>query len=106
TLYSVAFVYPNGDGGNLTTTDSASSLVGPTDVRAAEPELRRVAGPGIAVALPEVPLAARVELLRMATELGHLRVASLVPGEIDDPAIDSLLGHVDLLVVNAAEAAA
>jgi sugar/nucleoside kinase (ribokinase family) len=106
TLYSVAFVYPNGDGGNLTTTDSASSLVDATDVRAVEPELRRHGGPGIAVAVPEVPVAARVELLRMATELGYLRVASLVPGEADDPSIGELLGHVDLLVLNAAEAAA
>jgi sugar/nucleoside kinase (ribokinase family) len=106
TLYSVAFVYPNGDGGNLTTADSASARVDAADVRAAEPELRRISGPGIAVALPEVPVAARVELLRLATELGYLRVASLVPGEADDPGIDELLGLVDLLVVNAAEAAA
>ena len=106
TLYSVAFFYPNGDGGNLTTADSASSMVDPADIRAVEPELRRIGGPGIAVALPEVPVAARVELLRMATELGYLRVASMVPGEIDDSDIDVLLGLVDLLVVNAAEAAA
>jgi ribokinase len=42
----------------------------------------------------------------MATELGYVRVASLVPGEVDDPSIDALLGYVDLLVLNAAEAAA
>lgn len=106
TLYSIAFSYPNGDGGNLTTVDSASSLVDPADVRAAQPELRALGGPGIAVALPEVPVPARVELLRMATEAGYLRVASLVPDEIDDPAMDALLEHVDLLVLNAAEAGA
>jgi ribokinase len=106
TLYSVAFVYPNGDGGNLTTADSASSMVDAADVRAVEPELRRIGVPGIAVALPEVPVAARVELLRLAAELGYLRVASMVPGEIDDPDLDALLGLADLLVVNAAEAAA
>jgi len=106
TLYSIVFVYPNGDGGNLTTADSASSLVEPADVRAAEPELQRIGGPGIAVALPEVPVATRVELLRMATELGYLRVASLVPGELADPDLDALLQQVDLLVLNAAEAAA
>jgi ribokinase len=106
TLYSIAFTYPNGDGGNLTTADSASSMVQPADVRAAEPELRSIEGPGIAVALPEVPIPARVELLRMGSELGYLRVASLVPGEVDDPDLDALLGQVDLLVLNAAEAAA
>lgn len=106
TLYSVAFTYPNGNGGNLTTADSASSMVGTDDVRAAEAELRSLGGPGIAVALPEVPIPARVELLRMGAELGHLRVASLVPGEVDDPGLDALLRQVDLLAVNAAEAAA
>jgi sugar/nucleoside kinase (ribokinase family) len=106
TLYSVAFVYPNGDGGNLTTADSASSLVDAADIRAAEAELRSARGAGMAVALPEVPVAARVELLRMATDLGYVRIASLVSDEVDDPALDALLGLTDLLVLNADEAAA
>jgi sugar/nucleoside kinase (ribokinase family) len=106
TLYSVAFVYPDGDGGNLTTVDSASSRVDQREIRACEPELRRIPGPGIAVALPEVPLTARIELLRMATELGHFRIASFVPEETSDAALGQLLDHVDLLVVNSQEAAA
>jgi len=106
TLYSIAFVYPDGDGGNLTTVDSASSTVDAQDIRAAEAELRAAAGAGIAVALPEVPLSARLELLRMAGEHGAFRVASFVPDEAEDPGLHEFLGHVDLLALNSDEAAA
>ncbi|MGN6743291.1 MAG: carbohydrate kinase family protein [Amnibacterium sp.] len=104
TLYSVAFVYPDGDGGNLTTVDSASSAVSARDIRAAEAELPN--GAGIAVALPEVPLAARIELLTMAGEHDAFRIASFVPDEAEDPDLQHLLDHVDLLALNSDEAAA
>ncbi len=65
TLYAVAFVYPNGDGGNLTTTGSASDRVGPADLDSAA-ELLAGAG-GIVVALPEVPIATRAALLARAS---------------------------------------
>ena len=63
------------------------------------------AGRGIALALPEVPLAARKALLRLATEHGWLRIAGVVPDELDAVKDSGLLGQVDLLGLNIEEAA-
>jgi sugar/nucleoside kinase (ribokinase family) len=106
TLYSVSFNYPGGDGGNLTTKHSASDEVGPGDIRAAADDVRAAPGPGIAVALPEVPLAARAELLTLATELGLLRVATFTPGEAPEALASGMLHQVDLLALNIDEARA
>jgi len=106
TLYSVAFTYPNGDGGNLTTLHSASDDVSPADIRAVQPQLVSAFGAGMAVALGEVPLNSRHELLRMGGELGFLRVATFVPGEAPIALAAGMLNDVDLLVLNRDEAAA
>ena len=106
TLYSVSFSYPNGDGGNLTTSQSASNEVTPEDIRAAEPELSRAFGRGIVLALPEVPLEAQIALLRMGGEQGSLRVAAFLSSEAATVSSLGLLEDVDLLVLNADEATA
>lgn len=106
TLFAVAFSYPNGDGGNLTALGSASDQVTPDDIRAVEPSLIPFRDAGIAIALPEVPLPARVELLTMATELGFLRVGTFVSGEAAAAVDAGLLERTDLLVLNRDEAAA
>jgi sugar/nucleoside kinase (ribokinase family) len=104
TLFSVCFQYPDGTGGNITTANSASDDVSPELVRAAWARRVHSGQNGIAVALPEVPLAARAELLRLATGAGFRRVATFVSAEIE--AAVPLLGMVDLLAVNLDEAAA
>lgn len=106
TLFAVCFLYPNGDGGNLSTSRSASAAVSAEDVYLARPVLQRHCGRGIAVALPEVPLSARAALLQLATEHEFLRVATLVPGEVEEALALGLLRSVDLLCVNIDEAAA
>lgn len=106
TLYSVSFSYPNGDGGNLTTSQSASDNVTPKDIRATEAELSRSFGRGIVLALPEVPLNAQVELLRMGGEQGSLRVAAFLSSQAATVSSLGLLEDVDLLVLNADEATA
>lgn len=106
TLFAVAFSYPSGEGGNLTTSDSASARVGPADIRSVENQLTGYRGDGIAVALPEVPLAARAELLRLARELDLLRVAAFVSGEADEVLADGLLQDVDVIALNQDEASA
>lgn len=106
TLFSVCFLYPDGDGGNITTVGSASDCVGPDDIRRAVPVFAEHHGRGIAVALPEVPLEARAALLDLATEAGFRRVATFVSQEWE-PVLDTgLLAKVDLLAVNLDEAAA
>ncbi len=103
TLLSVCFQYPDGSGGNVTTVDSAASLVGESDVDA----VLRWLGPGtIALAAPEVPLAVRRHLLRRATEGGALRVASLTTAAAREALESGFLSSIDLLSVNEDEAAA
>jgi ribokinase len=105
TLFSVCFLYPDGDGGNLSTSRSASADVGPDDVRRAAELFASHPGRGVALALPEVPVAARQALLQLATEHGWLRVAAVVPDELDEVKDSGLLGQVDLLGLNIEEAA-
>lgn len=105
TLFAVCFLYPDGDGGNLSTSESASADVGPPDVRQSAGMFASHPGRGVAIALPEVPLPARAALLQLATEHGWLRVASVVPDELDAVRDSGLLAHVDVLALNLAEAA-
>ncbi len=106
TLFSVCFTYPGGEGGNLTALNSASAEVSAADVRAAGPVFERFAGRGIAVSVPEVPLAARAELLRQAGEHSFLRVGSFVTAELRTEAARRLLDQLDVLAINSDEAAA
>lgn len=105
TLYSFCFIYPNGEGGNMTVDDSASSHVDAAAVRDAESEFVSMGAAGIALAAPEVPLEARAELLKLATEHGLLRTASFTSGELTQPAIKSMLADTDVLAINVDEAA-
>ncbi|TFD90301.1 carbohydrate kinase family protein [Cryobacterium psychrotolerans] len=106
TLFAVCYIYPNGDGGNLTTQRSASDDVSLEDIRALEDELEGVGSAGIALALPEVPLESRAELLRLATQAGFLRVAAFVTGEAPAVLSSGMLESVDLLALNLDEARA
>ena len=106
TLYSLCLVYPDGSGGNLTVDDSACNKVDPSYVASAEPEFARFQGKAIALAAPEVPLAAREKLLQLGTQYNFYRVASFVSAEMR-PAIEmGMLAMVDFLAINLDEAAA
>jgi ribokinase len=106
TLFSVCFTYPNGDGGNLTVSSSASALVSPEDVTAARGAFAAHAGRGIALAAPEVPLATRRKLLELGAEFGFLRVLALVSGELNQALNDGLFTLADVVSLNLDEAAA
>lgn len=106
TLFSVCFTYPNGEGGNLTALNSASAEVSGADIRTVAPVFERFAGRGIALAVPEVPMTARAALLRLAGEHGFLRVGSFVTAELRTETADRLLADLDVLAINADEAAA
>ena len=105
TLNCICLLYPDGSGGNLTVSDSASAQVGPKDIREANPWFENHAGRGIALALPEVPLEARLELLALGTKHGFFRVASFSSEEMDVVKDRALLSNVDLLAINLDEAA-
>jgi sugar/nucleoside kinase (ribokinase family) len=106
TLFSFCFVYPDGSGGNLTTADSASSRVNAEWVMSARAEFERYSGRGVALAVPEVPLAAREALLELGTRHRFLRVSSFTTGEVEEAVARGLLERTDLLAVNRDEASA
>ncbi|HXY39186.1 MAG TPA: PfkB family carbohydrate kinase [Vicinamibacteria bacterium] len=103
TTFSVCFQYPDGSGGNITTSDSASAALRPAEVEAIA---GLVDARTIALAAPEVPLETRHALLRLAGARGALRVAALATAEVKEARRCGMLGDIDLLALNADEAAA
>ncbi|MFI5184397.1 MAG: carbohydrate kinase family protein, partial [Vicinamibacteria bacterium] len=103
TLQSVCFQYPDGSGGNVTTTDSAASRLGAADVDRAVPLLDRGT---IALAAPEVPLPVRQRLLQAGGQSGSLRVAAIASAEAKEAMALGLFADVDLLALNEDEASA
>jgi ribokinase len=106
TLFAVCFIYPDGSGGNLTANDSACAAVDQASVERAESEFERCLGRGVALALPEVPLAARRAVLELGRRYRFLGAASYSSAEIGPAMRDGDLDRVDLLALNLDEAAA
>ena len=103
TLMSVCFQYPDGSGGNLTTSDSAAASLTEGDVERAASLLDERT---IALAAPEVPLGLRHRLLREATRGRALRVAALTGAEMGEAKARGFFASVDLLALNQEEASA
>jgi sugar/nucleoside kinase (ribokinase family) len=101
TLQSVCFQYPDGSGGNITTSDSAAAALSASEIdRASELIDART----IALAAPEAPLEARGHLLSLATDRGAFRVAAFASGEIEEAKRLGLLAQADLVAFNEDEA--
>lgn len=105
TMYAVCYQYPTGEGGNITTGNSASSRVAPGDIdcffRAKAP-----AGKGLVLAAPEVPLAARLRLLAHGRRQGCCNVAAVLSGEVGAFAAQGGVEQTDILALNFDEATA
>jgi len=106
TLFSTCFIYPDGSGGNLTTSDSASAGVNAADIERVEALFQQYQGRGMTLAAPEVPLEARARLLAMGRRYGFWQAASLTSAEFRSPLAVRILVHTDLLAINLDEAAA
>jgi ribokinase len=104
TLFSFCLVYPDGSGCNLTTDDSASAMLTPENVREAEGEFEKAGSRGIGLALPEVPIESRKQLLELATTHGLYRIASFTTQEMRIVTDERLLDLVDHLACNIDEA--
>ena len=100
TLRCLCLMYPDGSGGNLTVDDSASAQVSPEAVFESAVEFAKYREEGIALAVPEVPLAARVALLDWAGAQGFFRVASFTSAEMKDVRERGLMELVDHLAIN------
>jgi sugar/nucleoside kinase (ribokinase family) len=106
TLFSFCFYYPDGSGGNLTTDNSASSKVDAGYIEKAIPEIQKLGQKGIIMAAPEVPLVARKRLIELGKNHGLFCTASFTTGEIEEVLKSDLIDKIDLLAINADEAAA
>jgi sugar/nucleoside kinase (ribokinase family) len=107
TLLSVCFQYPDGDGGNITTIDSAAAHLDAAAIDRVAPLLAPDEGRGsIALVAPEVPLEVRHHLLATATARGALRVAAFTSSEIPDARRLGLFDLIDLVSMNEDEATA
>lgn len=106
TLFGACFQYPDGSGGNITASNCAANALAAADIDEAESLLAAHAGRAIALAAPEVPLAARAHLLQAATRRRLLRVASLTSAEMRPAQEMGLMQQIDLLAMNEDEAAA
>lgn len=105
TLFSVCYQYPDSTGGNITTSNGAGLLMKAAHV-ASFFKTFKARGRGMALAVPEVPLEARIALLIEGRSRGWLNAASFSATEAAGFAALGGLKLTDLLVVNLDEAAA
>ena len=106
TLFSVCFNYPDGSGGNITSSNSAAGALGTDDLRAVSPYMKAAGAHGVALCLPEVPLEMRRAFLELASDCGNYRACSFALGEIEEAQLMGLISLTDLLAVNQEEASA
>jgi sugar/nucleoside kinase (ribokinase family) len=108
TLLSVCFEYPDGDGGNITSTVSAC---GSLDADGVDAALEAIAGPPVSggeglilLAVPEADWNARRRLLEIGTARHALRVAAFTALEIPRALADGSMAMIDLVAMNREEA--
>ena len=97
----MCFQYPDGSGGNITTSDSAAASL-PTGPGRVAPLIDRGT---IVLAAPEVPLAVRRRMLELGTHGGALRIAAFSSDELRCDEARRLLALADLVSLNQEEAA-
>jgi ribokinase len=106
TLLSVCFQYPDGSGGNITTSASAAGTLTPAEVDRAAGFLQSLGGRYIAVATPEVPLEPRKRLLEIAGAHGAFCAASFTSAEIETARAEGFFEMLDMVALNEDEAGA
>jgi sugar/nucleoside kinase (ribokinase family) len=104
TLFSVCFQYPDNEGGNITSENSASSKVSEDDISLFFKDFKLSGENEIILAVPEVPLQTRVKLLEYGQQRGSLNVASISSSEVND--FESMHGFeiTNILSINIDEA--
>ena len=102
TLFSVCFQYPDGTGGNITTSNSAAAQLKSEDLNALEDLF---AEPAVALAAPEVPLETRAHFLEMAGKHRAFRAASFTAAEVAPALKLGMFRNLDLVSLNQGEAA-
>ena len=105
TLFSVCFQYPDGSGGNITTSNSAAADLSARDIDEIETLISAMGPQTIALLVPEVPIEVRQHFLRVAKRKNAFCAASFVSGEIAAAKQSKMFDHLDLVSLNEEEAA-
>jgi sugar/nucleoside kinase (ribokinase family) len=103
TLFSVCFQYPDGTGGNITTSNSAAAALCESDIDRVAELLRSGGRRAIALAVPEVALEVRRYFLQLAARAETFRAASFVPSEIAPAKQAGMFQLLDLVSLNEEE---
>ena len=104
TLFGVCYQYPDFSGGNITTANSASSRVLPQDINKFFADYHLDGKQGVVLAVPEVPVASRIELLKGGKRSGNLTVAAVASAEVQEFSEREGFSYTDILAVNIDEA--
>ena len=104
TLFSVCYQYPDHSGGNITTSESASSLVFADDISDFFTGFKPSGEKEIILAVPEVPVETRIKLLEYGRLRGSLNVASVLSSEVENFKKLNGFSLTDILSVNLDEA--
>ena len=103
TMFAVCFQYPNGEGGNITTENSACKEVTPEYIEASSEGIDKNS---LVLAAPEVPIESRIKLLEIGKSRGAYNVSSFLCGEAEEfIALGGILLS-NLLSINIEEAGA
>jgi sugar/nucleoside kinase (ribokinase family) len=102
TMFSVCYQYPDGMGGNITSSNSAAAQLSCEDLDKLE---HLFAEPAVALAAPEVPVETRALFLQMAGKHGAFRAASFTAAEVVPAREVGMLANLELLSLNEGEAA-
>lgn len=103
TMFSICFQYPDGSGGNITTSNSVCNLVTPEYI---EKSSLQVDSDTMILAAPEVSLDSRIRLLKIGRTRGAFNIASLLSGEVQEFEKKNGFDLCDLLAINIDEAKA
>lgn len=104
TMFSVCFQYPDRSGGNITTDNSASSQMSEQDIEKCISSITNIPGSEIILAVPEVPLAARIALLKQGRKRNSFNIASFLSAEAVNFIGEGGIQLTDLLSINMDEA--
>ncbi len=104
TLFSVCFQYPDGSGGNITTTESAASALDCNDIDRCSGLFASNSPRCMVLAAPEVPLETRGHLLRLSGGHQAFRAAAFTSAEVATARQEGIFALVDLVAMNEDEA--
>jgi sugar/nucleoside kinase (ribokinase family) len=105
TLFSVCFQYPDGSGGNITTSNSAAADLSAKDIDGIEDLISPIGKQTIALLVPEVPLEVREHFLQVARRRNAFCAASFISAEIGPAKRSRMFEQLDLVSLNEEEAA-